>query len=82
MRILMATRKVNIHEAKTHLSKLIQDALSGTEVIIAKNNRPLVRLDVLPEARLKRKIGQAKGLVLYMADDFDAPLEDFKDYMD
>jgi antitoxin (DNA-binding transcriptional repressor) of toxin-antitoxin stability system len=78
----MATRKVNIHEAKTQLSRLIQEALSGTEVIIAKDNRPLVRLEVLPEARSSRKVGQAKGLVLYMADDFDAPLDDFKDYME
>jgi len=42
----------------------------------------LVRLEVLPEARLRRRIGEAKGLVLYMADDFDAPLDDFCDYME
>jgi len=78
----MATRKVNIHEAKTHLSKLIKEALGGTEVIIAKDNQPLVRLEVLPEARLRRKIGEAKGLVLYMAEDFDAPLDDLSEYME
>jgi antitoxin (DNA-binding transcriptional repressor) of toxin-antitoxin stability system len=77
----MGTRRVNIHEAKTHLSKLIQDALSGTEVIIARDNRPLVRLEVLPEARMARRIGQAKGLVLFMAEDFNASLEDFEEYM-
>jgi antitoxin (DNA-binding transcriptional repressor) of toxin-antitoxin stability system len=77
----MGTRRVNIHEAKTHLSKLIQEALSGTEVIIARDNRPLVRLEVLPEARMERRIGQAKGLVLFMAEDFNAPLEDFEEYM-
>jgi len=77
----METRQVNIHEAKTHLSKLIQEALSGTEVIIARDNRPLVRLEVLPEARMERRIGQAKGLVLFMAEDFNAPLEDFEEYM-
>ncbi len=77
----METRQVNIHEAKTHLSKLIQEALSGTEVIIARDNRPLVRLEVLPEARMERRLGQAKGLVLFMAEDFNAPLEDFEEYM-
>jgi len=77
----METYQVNIHEAKTHLSKLIQEALNGKEVIIARGNQPIVRLEVLPEARRRRRIGKAKAVVLYMADDFDAPLDDFKDYI-
>ena len=43
--------QVNTHEAKTHLSKLIRHALEGKEVVIAKGNRTLVRLEVLPGAR-------------------------------
>jgi len=78
----MEKLQVNIHEAKTQLSKLIQEALSGREVIIAKGNKPMVRLDVLPEARNQRKIGNAKDLILNMADDFDDPIDDFKDYME
>ena len=77
----MDTLKVNIHEAKTQLSKLIGAALNGREVIIAKGNKPVVRLEVLPEARSNRIIGNAKGLVLSMADDFDEPLDDFREYM-
>jgi antitoxin (DNA-binding transcriptional repressor) of toxin-antitoxin stability system len=77
----METHQVNIHEAKTNLSKLIQEAIEGKEVIIARDNQPLVRLEVLPEAKPQRRIGQAKDLVLYLADDFDAPLDDFKEYM-
>lgn len=73
--------QVNIHEAKTQLSKLIQAAINGQEVIIAKGNKPVVRLDALPEARKGRNVGGAKGLILAMADDFNAPLDDFKDYM-
>jgi antitoxin (DNA-binding transcriptional repressor) of toxin-antitoxin stability system len=64
------------------LSKLIQAALNGKQVIIARGNKPIVRLEVLPEAQGKRKIGNAKGLVLNMADDFDAPLNDFRKYME
>lgn len=75
-------RQVNIHQAKTQLSRLIQEALDGTEIIIARDNKPLVRLDVLPEARPDRRIGGAKGLVLSMASDFDAPLDDFGEYME
>lgn len=72
---------VTIHEAKTHLSRLIQEALAGEEVIIAKNRQPLIRLTVLPEVKLQRKIGGAKGLIVQMDDDFNEPLEDFKDYI-
>jgi antitoxin (DNA-binding transcriptional repressor) of toxin-antitoxin stability system len=74
--------QVNIHEAKTQLSKLIQAAINGKQVIIARGNKPVVRLEVLPEAQGKRKIGNAKGLVFTMANDFDEPLDDFREYME
>ncbi len=72
--------QVTIHEAKTNLSKLIQEALAGEEVIIAKNKQPLIRLTVLPEVKRQRKIGGAKGLIIRMDDDFNEQLDDFKDY--
>ncbi len=78
----MDTLQVNIHEAKTQLSKLIQAAVNGKQVIIARGNKPVVRLEVLPEARSHRIIGNAKGLILSMSDYFDEPLDDFKDYME
>ena len=78
----MDTLQVNIHEAKTQLPKLIQAALNGKQVIIAENNKPLVRLDVIPESSGERKIGNAKGLILAMDDDFDEPIEGFKEYME
>jgi len=78
----MDTLQVNIHEAKTQLSKLIQAAVNGKQVIIARDNKPIVRLEVLPEARSHRKIGNAKGLILSMSDGFDEPLDDFKEYME
>ncbi|MEM7019259.1 MAG: type II toxin-antitoxin system Phd/YefM family antitoxin [Pseudomonadota bacterium] len=74
-------KQVTIHEAKTHLSRLIQSALEGEEIIIAKGKQPLVKLVVVPEARQQRKLGGAKGLIEFIAEDFDAPLDDFKDYM-
>ncbi len=74
--------QVNIHEAKTQLSKLIQAAINGKEVVIAKGNKPVVRLEVLAEAKGERKIGNVKDLVVYMSDNFDEPLDDFKEYME
>ena len=70
---------VNIHEAKTHLSRLIQDAIDGEEVVIARGNEPIVRLVLVESARASRTVGWAKGMVR-MANDFDAPLEDFAGY--
>jgi antitoxin (DNA-binding transcriptional repressor) of toxin-antitoxin stability system len=77
----MRMTQVTIHEAKTHLSRLIQQALDGEEIIIAKGKTPLVKLVVLPEARRERHLGEAKDAVLYIADDFDEPLDEFQDYM-
>jgi antitoxin (DNA-binding transcriptional repressor) of toxin-antitoxin stability system len=73
--------QVNIHEAKTQLSRLIQEALEGEEVVIARSNKPLVRLEVLPEAKPQRRIGGARKVLIAMSDDFDEPLDDFANYM-
>lgn len=73
--------QVTIHEAKTHLSKLIREALTGEEVIIARNRQPLVKLTVLPGVKPQRKIGGGKGLILKMNDTFNEALDDFEEYM-
>lgn len=67
--------EVNVHEAKTHLSRLLDQALAGEEVIIMRSGRPLVRLLPVAIALTPRVLGTAKGMVT-MADDFDAPLPD------
>ena len=72
--------QVNVHEAKSQLSRLIQCALDGEPVIIARNNRPVVRLEPIVPTPARRKLGALAGLVTSISDDFDAPLEDFKEY--
>lgn len=74
-------RTVNIHEAKTQLSRLIERALAGEPVVIARDGTPLVQLVKLPPAAGARLLGAEPGLVAHMADDFDAPLDDFATYM-
>ncbi|WP_413438448.1 type II toxin-antitoxin system Phd/YefM family antitoxin [Sulfuriferula sp. GW1] len=72
----MAIKTVNIHEAKTQLSALLAAVQAGDEVIIAKANKPVARL-VLIEAKPKqRTFGLHKDNMIYISDDFDAPLED------
>ena len=73
-------KQVTVHEAKTHLSRLIRMALKGEEIIIARGSTPLVRLQVLPELR-KRKSGAAKGVLIGMDEDFNESLPDFEGYM-
>jgi len=65
--------EVNTHEAKTHLSKLIERALAGEEVIIAKAGKPLVKLVRIE--REKPVLGSARGTVEFK-DGWDDPLTD------
>jgi len=71
--------QVNIYEAKTQLSKLIEKVKKGEEVIISKGNKPVAKLVLIDELKPKRKLGTAKGLISIL-NNFDSPLEDFEDY--
>ena len=67
--------EVNIHEAKTHLSRLLQRVAGGEEVIIARAGVPVARLIAVGTKSKTRPLGFARGKV-WVADDFDAPLPD------
>jgi len=71
--------KVSVHEAKTHLSKLIKLAEKGEEIIIARGKKPVVKMTLIEELKPKRKLGSAKGRVI-MSPGFDEPLNDFEAY--
>ena len=64
-------KQVNMHEAKTHLSRLVDLALQGEEVVIARRRRPLVRLVVVRDVPPRREVGVLPGLVCRMADGFN-----------
>ena len=66
-------RAVNVHEAKTHLSRLLARVERGEEVVIARAGKPVARLVPVARARGRRVLGRDKGKVV-IADDFDAPL--------
>lgn len=65
---------VNIHEAKTHLSRLVEEVAAGAEIVISKNGVPRAKLVPLDASR-KLKFGVMKGKLRY-PDDFDSPLYD------
>jgi prevent-host-death family protein len=64
---------VNIHEAKTNFSKLVDAASSGEEIVIAKAGKPAARLVPMEKVNVIRRFGALKGK-MQIGDDFDAPL--------
>lgn len=66
-------RTINVHAAKTHLSRLVEDAAGGEEIIIAKAGKPVARLCALEAPKGRRVLGTLKGQ-LHLPDDIDAPL--------
>ncbi len=66
-------RMVNIHEAKTHLSRLVEDAAGGDEIVIAKAGRPVARLVPVKPGGKSRKLGFLAGK-LKVPEALDAPL--------
>jgi prevent-host-death family protein len=65
--------KVNIHQAKTHFSKLLQRVAGGEEITIARAGVPIARLVRAESPNVTRPMGMDRGSI-YIADDFDAPL--------
>lgn len=73
-------QQVDIEEAKTSLPALIDAAVQGEEVVIAKDGEHVVRLVPVSRAKPRPRFGSAAGLIT-MADDFDEPLDDFEEYV-
>lgn len=70
---------VNIHEAKTQLSALVARAEAGEEIVIARANKPVVRLVPVDLRKVQRRLGEAKGLVT-IAPDFDELPDDLMEH--
>lgn len=70
-------KTVTMHEAKTHLSRLVAEALAGEEIVIARRKQPLVRLSVIREEPSKRRVGALPELVDTMGDGFNEPMEEW-----
>jgi antitoxin (DNA-binding transcriptional repressor) of toxin-antitoxin stability system len=75
---------ITIQDAQAQLGDLIHRLAPGEELVITENDQPVARL-IITTPQPPRKVpqlGTQRGSVLYMAPDFDAPLDDFKDYME
>ena len=72
-------QQVDISVAQTQVTELLQSALRGEEIIITRDNHPILKLIQVSSQPKRRQRGSAKGQI-WMAPDFDEPLEDFKEY--
>ena len=66
-------KSVNVHEAKTHLSRLLERVAAGEEIIISKAGKPMAKLIPLSKPQMDRVAGLDEG-VFRIPEDFDAPL--------
>jgi antitoxin (DNA-binding transcriptional repressor) of toxin-antitoxin stability system len=73
---------VSIEDAQSRLSELIHQLTLGDELIITENERPVARLVAELGIRRPPRLGTMRGSVTFMAPDFDAPLDDFQEYME
>ena len=69
---------IDYQQAQKQFTRLIELAASGEEVVIEKDNRPFVKLMAVKQNKKQRKFGSAKGMIEIL-EDFDEPLEDFRE---
>jgi antitoxin (DNA-binding transcriptional repressor) of toxin-antitoxin stability system len=72
--------QIDLEKAKAQIESLIQTALAGEEVVITRNEQPVLKLISISPVKSRRQSGSARGLIT-MSDDFNEPLEDFAEYM-
>jgi prevent-host-death family protein len=72
--------QVTLEDAKSRLVELIEAVEQGETIVIAKDSHPVAQIQAIETAERRPHFGSAKGSV-WMADDFDAPLDDFAEYM-
>ena len=73
--------QISLTEASAELVHLVEAALKGEEVIITRDNKPVAKLAAVSSTKPRPKFGSARGLIT-ISDDFDEPLEDFREYME
>ena len=72
--------RIELDKAKSQMEALLQTALDGEEVIITRDAEPVLKLVPISKSNGRRKAGTAKGMIS-MTEDFDEPLEDFREYV-
>ena len=72
-----------VEDVQAHLPEILDKLALGEEVVITRDGKPVGKLTAgVPSLATPHRLGTLKGTVLYIAPDFDAPLDDFKEYME
>lgn len=77
----MSTHAVDLAHAPDQLAELVEEAARTGEVVLTRAGEIVARIVPVPQPAPRRQFGSARGLIVSMAEDFDAPLEDFHEYM-
>lgn len=72
--------EVEISQTKNQLEVLLQTAIAGEDVVITEDSKPLLKLSRIENTAPRRKAGSAKGQIV-ISDDFDQPLDEFREYL-
>lgn len=72
--------QVDFYQAKDRFLEIIEHVMRGEDVLIERNDQPLVRVTAASKSKKQRVFGSARGLI-QIAPDFNEPLDDFKEYM-
>jgi antitoxin (DNA-binding transcriptional repressor) of toxin-antitoxin stability system len=75
-------RTLNLDDAQARLREVVTALQPGEEIVLTDNGQPLARLVRTERTSWPCKAGSAKDKILWIAPDFDAPLEEFKEYME
>ena len=73
-------KTIGTFEAKTHFSQLLNEVEDGQRILVTRHGKPVAEISQ-PQTKKRARRGCARGAGFYMAPDFDAPLEDFKEYI-
>lgn len=76
----MGEHAIDLNHARTQLPELVRQAARGEDVILTEGGEPVAKIIPIARALAPREFGSARGLI-HMSDDFDEPLEDFRDCM-
>jgi prevent-host-death family protein len=76
----MSEHAIDLSHARVELTELVEQAARGEDVILTAGGKPVAKIVPIGHTQGPREFGSARGLI-HMADDFDAPLEDFAEYM-
>ena len=73
-------KTIDVEQVSSQITRMIAEIGNGEDFVIVQNDKPIAKLTAVEPQKIRPQFGSAKGKI-WISDDFDEPLEDFKDYM-